>query len=96
MGASSADYGIVAVLQFPYKGITACGFCCGLYFSIGCSGFSHADVFPYRFIKQIVVLRDERSLFIELAKRDVLQVMSAQRDPAFFHIPEPCDQLCDR
>ena len=54
---------------------------------------SHADIFPHGVVKEIVVLRHERNLVIQLRQRDVLQLVAAHGDAAGAGVPEARGEL---
>ena len=66
-----------------------------LHFGIGGVPPSHADIFPHGVVKEIVVLRHERDLVIQLRQRDVLQLVAAHGDAAGADVSEARGELGD-
>ena len=95
MGASAADYGIIAIFQATDEAVAAGRFGNRLHLSVTGTGFAHADIFPHGLVKQVVVLGDKGHLAVKLGKGDFFQILSSQGDLAFVHIPESADELGD-
>lgn len=64
-----------------------------LHLGIGGTQTTHADIFPHRVIKQVVILRDIGHLLVELRERNGSQIAASHGDAALFDIPEARCQL---
>ena len=96
MRAASADDGVIALFQLRDEAVAARGVSGGLHLRVRGAQPAHADILADGIVKEIVVLRDERRLLVELRERNLLKIVSAHGDRAAFYIPEARRQLGQR
>ena len=95
-GASIADRGVKALSQLGRDAVAACGVCRRFDLGVGRIPAAHADVFADGVVEEVIVLRNKGDLIAKLLQRDFLQVVPAHGDRAVLHIPEACNELCQR
>ena len=92
--ATAADR-VVPMIQRPDELVAPSGFCYPLHFLVAGIQTAHADVFPNRAVKEVVVLGHVGDLPVQLLQGNVFQIGPAQGDTAAGHVPEPGDQFGD-
>src|SRR5699024_1189724 len=92
--ATAADR-VVPMIQRPDELVAPSGFSYPLHFLVAGIQTPHADVFPNRAVKEVVVLGHVGDLPVQLLQGNVFQIGPAQGDTAAGHVPEPGDQFGD-